>query len=86
MINIVKYPKTIYTRHRFQCPDCECIFDADASDYSYTIMPIGYDEHKEFIYIKCPICNKIIVNELKDIKTIMAVPNYTRENISLHIK
>lgn len=83
MINIVKYPKTIYTRHRFQCPDCECIFDADANDYTYTTIPNGFKGISEIYGINCPICGHRIINTLKEIKTFKAIPNYTREDISI---
>lgn len=86
MINIVKYPKYEYTRHRFTCSDCECIFDADASDYSYTVMPAGYNKIKEYIYIKCPICGHLIVVETKDIKNIKAIPNTFRSDIQQYIE
>lgn len=86
MINIVKYPKNIYTRRRFICPSCECIFDADENDYSYTKVLNGFKGPLDVYGINCPICGHRIVSILKDIKTLKAIPNDTREDISQYIE
>ena len=81
MINIVKYPKNRYARHRFTCDNCECVFDADVNDYKYTTMPVGHNTIKEYYCIHCPICGHYLVKEKHEIKTIIPVLNSLKSNV-----
>lgn len=52
MIEIIEYPKEYKrTMARFQCHECDCVWDADRSSYT------KYDKY--FIVATCPICNHL---------------------------
>ena len=85
MINIVKYPKNKYTRHRFTCDNCQCVFDVDANDSEYTTIPIGYNGVKEYYNIHCPICGHYLVKGKDEIQTFTVVLNDLKNNIIYYI-
>ncbi len=52
-MKIVKPGDLEPTKLRFSCETCGCVFEADASDYSF----MGYTGYDKYYRCDCPTCN-----------------------------
>lgn len=67
MIRILRYGNNLYSRRRFYCDACGCIFEADYLDYAANyrdILPNGTIVESNFV-CTCPTCGNKAFEDLE---------------------